>query len=256
MDTVESKSRFSLNQKLIFSALIMIVAVVGIPLVYGIVEPHIKITMDALQSTKPLQIVDSSDTEVFSVDTDGTIFPPQLNWQDEQRLNDINVGKEVLYFEQQAESSASFSVVGGNFDQFTTLAEWRIDFSTTAQDTSFGVLPWVQLNDGILTSFTRVDDISQGNVILQYKNAQCPSWCNILFTGDDTANQWAGNMDTDFGGSICFRDDFNELDTCTLKLGWGNGDQTGVNPTQVQIKEVKLYAELILPSGATLTRVT
>ncbi len=47
------------------------------PEIWAIVEPHITITMEPGQTTKPLQIKDSSGTEVFSVDTDGTIFPSQ-----------------------------------------------------------------------------------------------------------------------------------------------------------------------------------
>jgi len=49
--------------------------VVSVPIVYALVEPSIIINMDAGQTTKPLQIKDSVGTEVFSVDTTGTIFP-------------------------------------------------------------------------------------------------------------------------------------------------------------------------------------
>lgn len=49
------------------------------PTIYAIVEPHITITMDPGQTTKPLQINDDLGSEVFSVDVDGTISPNPSN---------------------------------------------------------------------------------------------------------------------------------------------------------------------------------
>ena len=58
---------------------ILVVGFIGIgaasPTIYAIVEPHITINMDPGQTTKPFQINDNLGTEIFSVDTDGTIFP-------------------------------------------------------------------------------------------------------------------------------------------------------------------------------------
>lgn len=45
------------------------------PSIWAAVEPPITITMDPGQTTKPIQIKDNLGNEVFSVDTDGTIFP-------------------------------------------------------------------------------------------------------------------------------------------------------------------------------------
>lgn len=45
--------------------------------VMAIVEPHITINMDLGQTTKPFVINDNTGMEIFSVDTDGTIFPNQ-----------------------------------------------------------------------------------------------------------------------------------------------------------------------------------
>jgi len=81
-------------------ALIAVALVVSIPLVYGIVEPSMILNMDFGQTTKPLQIKDSFGTEVFSVDTSGTIFPVQggevFTWtadHDASGNNLLNVGE-------------------------------------------------------------------------------------------------------------------------------------------------------------------
>ena len=58
---------------------ILAVGILGLiassPTIYALVEPHITITMEPAQTTKPFQINDDQGTEVFSVDVDGTIFP-------------------------------------------------------------------------------------------------------------------------------------------------------------------------------------
>ena len=55
---------------------ILVVGFIGLvaasPAIYAIVEPHITITMDPGQTTKPFQIKDDLGTEVFSVNPDGT----------------------------------------------------------------------------------------------------------------------------------------------------------------------------------------
>ena len=53
----------------------IISGVVLSPEIWAIVEPHITITMDPGQTTKPFVINDDSGSEVFSVDVDGTINP-------------------------------------------------------------------------------------------------------------------------------------------------------------------------------------
>lgn len=58
-------------------AIFAILAVISIPIVYAVVEPSIILNMDSGQTTKPLQIKDNLGNEVFSVDTDGTVFPAQ-----------------------------------------------------------------------------------------------------------------------------------------------------------------------------------
>ena len=49
------------------------------PTIYAIVEPHITITMDPGQTTKPFVINDNVGSEVFSVDVDGW-WPATLTW--------------------------------------------------------------------------------------------------------------------------------------------------------------------------------
>ena len=65
------------KQFLIFGLLACVIlgVLVSSPTIYAIVEPHITITMDPGQTTKPLVINDDTGTEVFSVDVDGTISP-------------------------------------------------------------------------------------------------------------------------------------------------------------------------------------
>ncbi len=251
MSKVESKSRFSLNQKLIFSALIMIAVVISIPLVYAIVEPHIKITMDGAQTTKPIQIVDSQNNEVFSIDTDGTIFPdPVLN---KQVLADINTGKTVLFFESASESASVSVTDGTNIDQYQVLAEWELDFTTT--EVGKGILPFVNVHDGYLTGFMKKDISNEVAVRLDYHTVD-EGWSNLLFISTTVNNLLIGGVSTQNGNSMCFRGFIGAVDPCTIKLVYGNTNTVGGNPTFLELEEIKFYLEITVPYGVTVTRVT
>jgi hypothetical protein len=113
MSFEENRSRFTLNQKLSIITVILVVAVVSSPFVYAIVEPHIKITMDVGQTTKPIQIVDNQEVEVFSVDVDGTIFPVQGGGGSE-----IDFGTEIVVLDQSAKDGESQQNSNGSFDPF------------------------------------------------------------------------------------------------------------------------------------------
>lgn len=46
MSSEKNGTKFTLNQKLSIITVILVVSVISIPVVFAIVEPHIKITMD------------------------------------------------------------------------------------------------------------------------------------------------------------------------------------------------------------------
>jgi len=211
--------------------------------------------MDGAQTTKPIQIVDSQNNEVFSIDTDGTIFPAPPSFSLQQTLVDMNNGKRVLFYETASESASVSVTSSSNIDQYEVLAEWEIDFTTTEMDSTAGFLPYVQVSSGALSGFTKVDDLSFGTIKFAY-NTNANGWSVLLNIGDDVPNTWVAQIGVTTGASMCFRADLVPIDSCTLKLVYGNSDQAGVNPTFLEIKEVKLYMEIILPYGATLTRVT
>lgn len=51
----------------------IIASIIMVPFIYAAVEPHILLTMDAAQTTKPFVINNSTNDEVFSIDTDGSM---------------------------------------------------------------------------------------------------------------------------------------------------------------------------------------
>ena len=65
-------------KKLFLIAILSVGIISGVvlsPEIWAMIEPHITITMDPGQTTKPFQILDNLGDEVFSVDVDGTVFP-------------------------------------------------------------------------------------------------------------------------------------------------------------------------------------
>lgn len=66
------------NTKKLFIFSILTISIIGTFLIFSsevmaLVEPHITITMEPGQTTKPFQIKDDQGTDVFAVDVDGTI---------------------------------------------------------------------------------------------------------------------------------------------------------------------------------------
>ncbi len=246
----------------------MIGSVVASPFVYARVEPHIRITMDVSQTTKPIQVIANNGTEVFSVDVDGTISPQQ-GIPVSDNLQVIDEGTTALLYTQTAELTESFSIPSFDFDAMTELALWRIDFSSSDDEVGTGQpitqIPSVTISDGHHSGFVKSDTGATVEVRIAWKTTTFPDYLEVLgtiekpFTGfaDDI---YAGqHQDSDTGirdTTMCDRD-AGDLDPCFIRIAWGNTDvsKTGL-PVQGKIKDYKFYLSIILPNGATLTRVT
>ncbi len=132
-----------------------VASVIAIPIVYGAIEPSIIINMDAGQTTKPLQIKDNLGTEVFSVDTDGTIFPSGFG---NIPLNSGTTSNTYeLSFEQVAETTQIFNASG--IDNFLQLARWKIDFNGEPNEKFPTNHPRVALPYGFLSGHLKSSDV-------------------------------------------------------------------------------------------------
>jgi len=100
-------------KKLFLIAILSVGIISGVvlsPEIWAMIEPHITITMDPEQTTKPFQILDNFGDEVFSVDVDGTIFPPPPA--------PIDFGTEIVILDQSAKDGQSQEPNNGAFDPF------------------------------------------------------------------------------------------------------------------------------------------
>jgi hypothetical protein len=241
---------------------LLIVAVVSSPFVYAIVEPHIKITMDDSQTTKPIQVVDSFGQEVFSVDVDGTIFPEPVStpFVLNQTLQDFDSGMSVLLFEQIEEFSVETSIPSFDFDAMEEIALWRIDFSSSNDDTNDPPntgMPDVYMADGYFSGFTKSSNGAEVGLYIGWKNTSNPSWDFIGTAGRDATTYSGfgigGSFLEDF--TMCFRD-AGDFDPCFISIRLGNTDAGGGGiPMTNFIKDVKYFQTVVLPASATLTRV-
>jgi len=97
------------KQFLFFGILAVVIGLVAFsPAIYALVEPHIIINMDPGQTTKPFQIKDNLGTVVFSVDTDGTIFP-----SDGSGAGSLVFAKVVKSVDEVVNNSNTFQNGGG-----------------------------------------------------------------------------------------------------------------------------------------------
>ena len=115
------------NRKLHYYAIILALVVISIPLAYSATEPSIIINMIFGQSEKPLIIKDNLGTEIFSVDTDGTLFPtvgsPPLTPDEEL----IELRTELMFYESRPIQIHTLTCNPCSDDtDFIGLAEWVI----------------------------------------------------------------------------------------------------------------------------------
>ena len=110
-----------------------VASVILIPIAYGLVEPSIIINMEVAQTTKPLEIKASNGTTVFSVDPDGTVFPPPPVAFEAKR------GAEEIVLNNNFDDGGGGSTItnqfaGVEFTMPTTAPFWKI----TAIETKTG----------------------------------------------------------------------------------------------------------------------
>jgi len=87
------------SKKLLFFGLLaggIIGLVASSPTIYAIVEPHITITMDPGQTTKPFVINDDTSTEVFSINPDGSFSASNVVMLHFEEKGVINVPSGTL----------------------------------------------------------------------------------------------------------------------------------------------------------------
>lgn len=106
-----------------------VASVILIPIAYGLVEPSIIINMEVAQTTKPLEIKASNGTTVFSVDTDGTVFPPPpVAFEAKRGAEEIvlNNNFDDLGGGSPIDTGISNPTFGAEFTMPTTAPQWKI----------------------------------------------------------------------------------------------------------------------------------
>jgi len=232
------------NQKLNSIGLLAIFLVIAIPTVYGAVEPSIIINMESGQTEKPIQVKDSGGTIIFSVDTDGTVFPAPViptTVTTVQSLRHIVLGEE-----------SHTSTFTEDVDDQIILAKWRVDFNSPLDDNGgFFGLPPVFVTHFVLSGFMKNDnaDFVQTSMSTSFDDV----------TIDD-------EFQTDGNGSVAFQvtkfDDVNDFDICQRDniaedecfITFGFHIPQGSGSTGV-IADYLFELGIILPADTTITQV-
>jgi len=201
------------------------------PTIYALVEPHITINMDPGQTTKPFVINDDLGTEVFSIDVDGVISPPQAT-------DDLK-GIQVLSFEQGPEIETSNLGINNAVE----LAKWRIDFVTPPP---LGENPAIRVIDAYVS------------VQLKTTNTQANSQFGFATSTDDTA--WSKYV-IRLGNQLSFKGSLTDRQGVLFDSISGNVGYISVRffasdvSAPVQMQHGQSTMLIILPEGATITRI-
>lgn len=205
---------------------VLIVGFIGLvaasPTIYAIVEPHITITMDPGQTTKPFVINDDAGTEVFSVDVDGTISP----------------SKSFVY-QQDAGNVITVPAIN-DFNNQLIIAQWGVD--------RVGNYDLDIPSDGeyVAGEIRRVS----GTGILHVE------FCNSA----DGGATWGFGFASIIGNSPTFFHDFEfdsgivrfgDLDTNEIAVCAWNDDVTSV----FEIQRLHMVSNTILPADVTVTEI-
>jgi len=225
-----------------------VASVIAIPIVYGAIEPSIIINMDPSQTTKPLQIKDNLGTEVFSVDTDGTIFPATGGLGNSSLSSGVSFSNMYeLSFEQVAQETQIFNASGR--DNFLQLAKWRIDFNGIKNEKSPTSNPDVKNIGSILTSSLKSSDstvrmellVSFDDFVTVPETIMSLQNIGLIFNHDSE----------DSSGRICFgRSNFT--DPCFIALAWGTTNVATGNGT---FRDLRSDIIIIVPQGASVTQI-
>lgn len=284
MSSEPNKSRFTLNQKLMIITAVLIISIVSSPLVYAVVEPHIKITMGESQTTKPFQIVNNLDQEVFSVGADGTIFPelelpttitsfttilPEVTVREDRSRIDMNriaisihvVGEITKDTTGDVPNISGFDT-GAYADQIH-FATWRIDFA------SFDECPTCNGNSSprsqpLVAHYTWESNTKSDNGATRSDGITLWIWSddeplkNVwrIYGGDNDPVYESDHLGTFFETDMCNLDRgqiTGANDSCFIDFSWGVGSNGA--DTTIYMKNSFVYYDIILPEGATITKV-
>jgi len=194
------------------------------PTIYALVEPHITINMEPAQTTKPFVINDDTSTEVFSVDADGVLS---------------SQGLKVLSFEQGPVIETSN--VGIN--NAVELAKWRIDF---ASPPATGDKPPLRVVDAYVSGQIKTT------------NSASFAFFGFAISTDDATWSLKCNIGTSqlvFQGDFCVQDQDTIFDDLT-SVGYISVRLfTNSLPEPMQVKNAIANSIIVLPEGATITRV-
>ena len=209
--------------------------------------------MEPTQTQKPIIVKDNLGAEVFSVDTDGTIFPaPPTGEPLNATLTNIANNVEVMTHEIIAEQVSIGDDAGyGNFDHF---AKWRFDFNSQDIEAG-GELPRVEVMFATASGFLKASSGSYEILMLESLDNEATydivSVNRVLLSGDETTYegehfQEPHNSNSNYCADRIFGN------SCFIALG--HGEFFGGGGTMA-VKDYKLHVEVILPSGATMTKV-
>ncbi len=219
-------------------AILAIAIIVSIPIAYSAVEPSIIINMLTGQTEKPIQIKNSTGTEIISIDTEGVILSKHF---------------AKIIFEQDPELDFTLNCItcSPEEDDFIILAEWRVDFVTE----DFGQ-----------TSHERIIAVGRGQAYI--KTSLGTDFAEFgMFHKPTSATNWldtplfrVGTFDTAYQ-RLADINSYSEMcnnrnsvsDPCQIRVMLGG---SGSNNATVSIRESFMSADLQLPSGATLTRIS
>ena len=195
------------------------------PTIYAIVEPHITINMDPGQTTKPFQINDDLGSEVFSVDADGVLS---------------SSGLKVLSFEQ----GPVIETTNVGIDNAVELAKWRIDFASPPTQ---GDKPPLRIVDAYVSGQIKTTNTASFAIFGYAISTDDTTW---------TPKCTIGTNQLVFGGDFCVQDQDTIFDETTSDVGYISVRlYTFSFPEPMQVKNAIVNLIIVLPEGATITRV-
>jgi hypothetical protein len=234
------------NQKITYIGILAIILVIAVPTVYAIVEPHIKITMDASQTTKPIQVVDNFGQEVFSVDVDGTVFPAPVIPPTPPQLTTVQSLRHILIGEDTKTSTFTEDV-----NDQKVLAKWRVDFNSPQDDNGgFFGLPPVVYTHFFLSGFMKNDNADFVSVAFSSSFDDVTIDEEFLTDGNGSTNYQATLFHDGDSVAFCERSNISQNE-CFITIGYYIPQGTGSTAT---IRDYIFEVGIILPADATVTQ--
>jgi len=195
----------------------IISAVAFSPSIWAIIEPHITITMDPGQTTKPFTIIDDSSTDVFSIGTDGSV-------------NDL----QIMTF--SSDSTPIIISTSNTINNPVILAEWHIDRGIVTE-------PLLLIsNDPVAVGLGKRDSGTGSIAVGWYSSSDGVTWSSRASTGFtfSTFRDWNTNTGEGF-----VQDNANYIALIAYN---SDGNTSG------QITDVSSFHGMVIPKSFSLTR--